>query len=111
MKITCVGLDPRQQTWKLGDAAPRIVNFPTMYRYNLLRLTTLTSDELSSSLVKHEKKLNERVGDEQTLKVTYDNRIDGRGDDRARDGFEEEVEEEVDIHSTKLQLSVTSFIS
>ena len=60
----------------------------------------------------HEQRLNERVGDEQALKETYDNRIGGRGGNQAREAFEDvEEEEEVDIHSTKLWLSVISVIS
>ena len=40
-----------------------------------------------SSLLIHKQRLNERVGDEQVLKVTYDNRIGGRGGDRACEAF------------------------
>ena len=69
-------------------------------------LDTLTIDELKNSLLVHEQRQNRRVSNEQALNVTYDNRIGGRGGDRAREFFEEEV----DIHSTKLQLSVTSVI-
>ena len=76
-------------------------------------LDTLTINELQSSLLVHEQRLNGRVGDEQALKVTYDNRFCGRGVDELVKFFEEEVEEEeeVDMHSTKLQLSVISVIS
>ena len=69
-------------------------------------LDTLTIDELKNGLLVHEQRRNRRVSNEQALNVTYDNRIGGRGGDRAREFFEEEV----DIHSTKLQLSVTSVI-
>ena len=82
-------------------------------RLKSLNLDTLTIDELQSSLLVHEQRLNGRVGDEQALKVTYDNRLCGRGVDRALKFFKEEVEEEeeVDMHSTKLRLSVISVIS
>ena len=50
-------------------------------------LDTLTIDELQSSLLVHEQRLNGRVGDEQALKVTYDKRFYGRGVDRAREVF------------------------
>ena len=50
-------------------------------------LDTLTIDELQSSLMVHEQRLNERVSDEQALKMTYDNRFGGRGVDRAREVF------------------------
>ena len=50
-------------------------------------LDTLTIDELQSSLLVHEQRLNGRVSDEQALKVTYDNRFGGRGVDRAREVF------------------------
>ena len=76
-------------------------------------LNTLTIDELQSSLLVHEEWLNGRISDEQALKVTYDNRLCGRGVDRALKFFKEEVEEEeeVDMHSTKLQFNVISVIS
>ena len=51
-------------------------------------LDTLTIDELQSSLLVHEQRLNGRVGDEQELKVTYDNRFGGRRGDRAREAFQ-----------------------
>ena len=38
-------------------------------------LDTLTIDELQSSLLVHEQRLNGRVSDEQALKVTYDTRL------------------------------------
>ena len=43
-------------------------------------LDTLTIDELQSSLLVHEQRMNGHGGDEQALKVTYDDRIGGRGD-------------------------------
>ena len=42
---------------------------------------------MQSSLLVHEQRLNGRVGDEQALKVTYDNRIGGRRGDQAREAF------------------------
>ena len=56
-------------------------------RLKSLNLDTLTIDELQSSLLVHEQRLNGRVGDEQTLKVTYDNRFGGRRVDQAREVF------------------------
>ena len=50
-------------------------------------LETLTIYELQSSLLVHEQRLNGRASDQQALKVTYDNRIGGRGGDRARRTF------------------------
>ncbi|XP_073291061.1 uncharacterized protein [Primulina huaijiensis] len=47
-------------------------------------LDILTIDELQSSLLVHEQRMNGHGGDEQALKVTYDNRVGGRGGDRAR---------------------------
>ena len=42
-------------------------------------LDTLTIDELQSSLLVHEQRMNEHGGDEHALKVAYDYRIGGRG--------------------------------
>ncbi|XP_031259204.1 uncharacterized protein LOC116117308 [Pistacia vera] len=50
-------------------------------------LYTLTIDELQSSLLVHEQKMNGHEGDEHALKVTYDDRIGGRGGGRARGAF------------------------
>ena len=50
-------------------------------------LDTLSIDELQSSFLVHEQKLNGCVGDEQALKVTYDNKFGGKGVDRAREVF------------------------
>ena len=50
-------------------------------------LDTLTIDELQSSLLVHEQRMNRHGGDEQALKVTYDDRIGGRGGGRARGAF------------------------
>jgi hypothetical protein len=50
-------------------------------------LDTLTIDELQSSLLVHEQRMNGHGGDEQALKVTYDDRIGGRGGGRARGAF------------------------
>jgi RNase H-fold protein (predicted Holliday junction resolvase) len=41
-------------------------------------LDTFTIDELQSSLLVHEQRMNRHGGDEQALKVTYDDRIGGR---------------------------------
>ncbi|KAL5568948.1 hypothetical protein UlMin_025523 [Ulmus minor] len=41
-------------------------------------LDTLTIDELQSSLLVHEQRMNVHGGDEQALKVTYDDRVGGR---------------------------------
>ena len=43
-----------------------------------INLNTLNIDELQSSLLVHEQRLNGRRDEEQTLKVTYDNRIGGK---------------------------------
>ncbi|XP_068667790.1 uncharacterized protein [Aristolochia californica] len=44
------------------------------------KLDTLTIDELQSNLLVHEQRMNEHGrGDEQALKVTYDDRSSGRG--------------------------------
>ena len=53
----------------------------------LNNLDTLTINELQSSLLVHEQRLNGRVGNEQALKVTYNTRLGGRGGDRAREAF------------------------
>ena len=50
-------------------------------------LDTLTIDELQSSLLVHEQRMNGHGGDEQALKVAYDDRIGGRGGDQARGVF------------------------
>ena len=50
-------------------------------------LDTLTIDELQSSLLVHEQRMNGHGGDEQALKVAYDDRIGGRGGGRARGVF------------------------
>ena len=50
-------------------------------------LDTLTIDELQSSLLVHEQRMNVHGGDEQALKVTYDDRIGGWGNGRARGAF------------------------
>ena len=47
-------------------------------------LDTLTIDELQSSLLVHEQRMNGHGGDEHALKVAYDDRIGGRGGGRAR---------------------------
>jgi transposase InsO family protein len=50
-------------------------------------LDTLTIDELQSSLLVHEQRMNGHGGDEQALKVTYNDRIGGRGGGRAHGVF------------------------
>ncbi|CAL8168038.1 unnamed protein product [Prunus armeniaca] len=50
-------------------------------------LDTLTIDELQSSLLVHEQRMNMHGGDEQALKVTFDERIVGRGGGQARGAF------------------------
>ena len=50
-------------------------------------LDTLTIDELQSSLLVHEQRMNGHGGDKQALKVAYDDRIGGRGGGRARGVF------------------------
>ena len=50
-------------------------------------LDTLTIDELQSSLLVHEQRMNEHGGDKQALKVAYDDRIGGRGGGGARGVF------------------------
>lgn len=50
-------------------------------------LDTLTIDELQSSLLVHEQRMNGHGGDEQALKVTYDDRVGGRGRGRDRGAF------------------------
>uniref|UniRef100_A0A2N9EXA4 Integrase catalytic domain-containing protein n=1 Tax=Fagus sylvatica TaxID=28930 RepID=A0A2N9EXA4_FAGSY len=45
-------------------------------------LDILTIDELQSSLLVHEQRMNGHGGDEQALKVTYDDRTGGRGGGR-----------------------------
>jgi hypothetical protein len=50
-------------------------------------LDTLTIDELQSSLLVHEQRMNGHGGDEQALKVTFDDRIGGRGSGRTRAAF------------------------
>lgn len=50
-------------------------------------LDTFTFDELQSSLLVHEQRMNGHGGDEQALKVAYDDRIGGRGGGRARGVF------------------------
>ena len=50
-------------------------------------LDTLTIDELQSNLLVHEQRMNGHEGDEQALKVAYDDRIGGRGGGRARGVF------------------------
>lgn len=50
-------------------------------------LDTLTIDELQSSLLVHEQRMNGHGGDEQALKVTYDDRFGGRGRGRDREAF------------------------
>ena len=42
-------------------------------------LDTLTIDELQSSLLVHEQRMKRHGGDEQALKVTFDDRSGGRG--------------------------------
>lgn len=48
-------------------------------------LSTMTIDELQSSLLVHDQRMRVRGGDEQALKVTYDDRTGARG--RGRGGF------------------------
>ncbi|PRQ17740.1 putative RNA-directed DNA polymerase [Rosa chinensis] len=48
-------------------------------------LTTMTIDELQSSLLVHEQRMRGHGGEEQALKVTYEDRTSGRG--RGRGGF------------------------
>ncbi|GMY22929.1 Retrovirus-related Pol polyprotein from transposon TNT 1-94 [Fagus crenata] len=43
------------------------------------KLDILTIDELQSSLLVHEQRMNGHGGDDQALKVTYDDRTGGRG--------------------------------
>ena len=76
-------------------------------------LDTLTIDELQSNLLVHEQRLNGRVGYKQALKVHTIIELVEEEVIQLVKLFEEEVEEkeEVDIHSTKLQLSVISVIS
>ena len=50
-------------------------------------LDTLTIDELQSSLLVHEQRMNGHREDEQALKVTNDDRVGGRGGGRARGAF------------------------
>ena len=50
-------------------------------------LDTLTIDELQSSLLVHEQRMNGHREDEQALKVTNDDRVGGRGGSRARGAF------------------------
>jgi len=50
-------------------------------------LDTLTIDELQSSLLVPEQRMNGHGGDEQALKVTSDNRTGGRGGGQARGAF------------------------
>ncbi|KAI9157856.1 hypothetical protein LWI28_029133 [Acer negundo] len=88
-------------------------------------LDTLTIDELQSSLLVHEQRMNGRRGDEQALKVTYDNRSGRRGGIREarldvlewgdsneegseHDQSEEEVEEEVAVEEGGGEVSLPS---
>jgi len=50
-------------------------------------LDTLTINELQSSLLVHEQRMNGHQRDEQTLKVTYDNRFGGRRGSKGRGTF------------------------
>jgi RNase H-fold protein (predicted Holliday junction resolvase) len=50
-------------------------------------LDTFTIDELQSSLLVHVQRMNGHGGDEQALKVNYDDRICGRGGGRACGAF------------------------
>lgn len=50
-------------------------------------LDTLTIDELQSSLLVHEQRMNGHREDEQALKVAYNDRASGRGGGRARGVF------------------------
>ena len=50
-------------------------------------LDTLTIDELQSSLLVHEQRMNGHGRDEQALKVTYNDKFAGRGGGRAHGAF------------------------
>ncbi|KAB2626490.1 hypothetical protein D8674_020108 [Pyrus ussuriensis x Pyrus communis] len=67
-------------------------------------LDILSIDELQSSLLMHEQRINRHTVDEQVLKVTHEIQRGGRG---RRSGFKEDDERWVGIDLTSLPLNVT----
>lgn len=52
-------------------------------------LDILNIDELHSSLLLHEQRMNRHEGDEKALKVTYKERFGGKSGGRGHRGFQE----------------------